>query len=39
MHDDRLPDVVNGDQDMLMLSIQTLTEFTIRYAPNGTNDD
>ena len=29
--DDRVPDVVNGDLDMLMLAIQTLTEFSLRY--------
>lgn len=36
--DDRLPDIVNGDQAILMLAIQTLTEFSLRYTANRHED-
>jgi len=29
--DDVLPEVINGDVDILMLVLQTLTEFSLRY--------
>ena len=29
--DDVLPEVINGDMDILMLVLQTLTEFSLRY--------
>ena len=31
-HDDALPEVIKGDLDLLMLAIQTLTEFALRYS-------
>ena len=30
-HDERLPSVIKCDQDMFLLTIQTLTEFALRY--------
>ena len=32
--DDGLPDKINGDQAILMLAIQTQTEFSLRYTAN-----
>ena len=31
-HDDRLPDVINGDLEMLTLAVQTLVEFALVYS-------
>lgn len=31
-HDDHLPEILKGDLDMLMLALQTLTEFALKYS-------